>query len=137
MTTQKTYTLDELCALTQLNKRTIRFYMQQGLLPNAHGEKRGSWYDEDHLQRLLTIIAWKDKGVSLERIAGILNGIDSQDHLPPRRVGGIEVWSRILLAEGVELSINAEQAQLSPAQLRAFQSACMDLLKDMQQQELP
>jgi hypothetical protein len=38
--TTQTFTLDELCSLTETSKRTVRFYMQTGLVNRPIGQKR-------------------------------------------------------------------------------------------------
>ena len=35
---EKSFTLDELCTLTDLTKRTVRYYMQMGLVERPIGE---------------------------------------------------------------------------------------------------
>ena len=40
---EKTYTLDELSSLTAVPKRTIRFYVQSGLVPKPEGANRGAF----------------------------------------------------------------------------------------------
>jgi DNA-binding transcriptional MerR regulator len=66
------YTLDELCSLVGLPKRTIRFYMQEGLVERPEGQKRGSYYLDTHVQQLQQIQAWQKAGYSLERIRQLL-----------------------------------------------------------------
>ncbi len=113
------YGIDELCKLVGVTRRTVRFYVQSGLLDRPHGEKRGAWYDQAHLDRLLQIRKWSAAGLSLEAIAALLE--DSQSDLPilrPLRVGTVEVRSHLLVAVGVELVVSPERAGLSPERLR-------------------
>jgi DNA-binding transcriptional MerR regulator len=115
---QKTFTLDEICQLVQLDKRTIRYYMQLGLVPHPTGETRAARYGETHVERLLQVRKWRDAGLSLERIAELLDG--SPDPLPRRpRRGEIEVRSHITVGPGVEIQI-APNAGLTPEQTRAL-----------------
>ena len=46
---EKKYTLDELCSLTDFSKRTVRFYMGQGLVDRGLGVKKFTYYTETHL----------------------------------------------------------------------------------------
>ena len=46
---EKKYTLDELCSLTAFSKRTVRFYMGQGLVDRGLGVKKFTYYTETHL----------------------------------------------------------------------------------------
>ena len=129
-TVTKKRTLDELCALTQLNKRTVRFYIQQGLVDRPIGEKRGAYYSETHLEQLLTIQKWKEAGLSLERIKELLK-FDQGEHvvppLRPKQAGSVEVWSHIHIQDGLEINIQPERANMTPEQLRSFSQQVMQL----------
>ncbi|MBT4080829.1 MAG: MerR family transcriptional regulator [Gammaproteobacteria bacterium] len=129
-TVTKKRTLDELCALTQLNKRTVRFYIQQGLVDRPIGEKRGAYYSETHLEQLLTIQKWKEAGLSLERIKELLK-FDQGEHvvppLRPKQPGSVEVWSHIHIQDGLEINIQPERANMTPEQLRSFSQQVMQL----------
>jgi DNA-binding transcriptional MerR regulator len=52
-TENQTYSLDELCQLADMNLRTVRYYIQQGLVPGPEGKNRGARYFQLHLERLL------------------------------------------------------------------------------------
>lgn len=60
--------LEELSKLTEVPVRTIRYYIQRGLLRRPNGEKKGAYYDDDHLETLLQIKKWIGAGMSLDRI---------------------------------------------------------------------
>lgn len=135
-----TFTLDELCALVGMNKRKIRFYMQNELVDRPEGSGgKGSFYTHRHLEQLLTIKKWKDAGLSLERIKEIIEDQGaSRDVLPPpkpRKPGSIEVWSHIHLADGIELSLEPERFQLSPEQLRKLTKTIMAALNEIRRTE--
>ena len=116
----RTFTLDELCVLVDLPRRTVRYYIQQGLVDRPEGETRAARYSEAHLRQLLTIRKWSQAGMSLESIRGAL---EAERHPPPpgpprRQPGALEVWTHLLVAEGVELMIEPGRAGLSPEQVR-------------------
>ena len=71
-TPETRHTLDDLSALTELSLRTIRYYIQQGLMDRPIGEKRAAYYTARHVEQLLTIRKWQAAGVSLDRIREIL-----------------------------------------------------------------
>ncbi len=50
-----TYTLEELAAETGIEARTIRSYIERGLLPTAQSRGRAATYLSDHLDRLRVI----------------------------------------------------------------------------------
>jgi DNA-binding transcriptional MerR regulator len=115
-----TYTLDQLCALTDMTKRTVRYYMQLGLVDRPVGETRAAHYTSKHLEQLLQIRKLADAGVSLERIREVLSGGESPVPDRVRQPGAISVLSHVFIAPGVELQIDPQAAGLSPEQLRAF-----------------
>lgn len=115
------YTFDELCQLVALPQRTVRFYIQKGLVPPPYGKNRGARYDQLHLERLLFIRRWQQAGLSLERIAELMHGeINDVPPVPPPRPGSVEVWSKLLISDGVELHIEPGRSGLSNADLRAL-----------------
>ena len=66
--TERSLSLDQLCILAELPRRTVRYYIQIGLVDRPIGETRAAYYTDSHLQQLLTIRKWTDAGLSLERI---------------------------------------------------------------------
>jgi len=115
-----TYTLDQLCALSDMTKRTVRYYMQLGLVDRPVGETRAAHYTTRHLEQLLQIRKLADAGVSLERIREVMAGAESPVPERVRQPGAISVLSHVFIAPGVELQIDPQAAGLSPEQLRAF-----------------
>lgn len=115
----RSYTLDELCVLVELPRRTVRYYMQVGLVDRPEGETRAARYFQRHLDQLLTIKKWTQAGMSLERIREVLDA-ERQPQLPvpQRRPGSVEVWTHLLITDGVELKIEPGRAGLTPEQVR-------------------
>ena len=129
---ERKYGFEELCNLAGLPERTVRFYIQKGLVPPPHGQKRGAWYDELHLERLLTIRRWQRAGLSLDGIAEIIAGKETDVPEPSRsKPGSVEVWSRLMVKEGVEIHLEPHRAALTPDQLRAFCRGVTDLLNNI------
>ena len=116
------FSLEELAALSGLPVRTVRYYMQVGLVDRPHGARRGAWYGHGHLEQLLAVRRWQQAGLSLERIRQLageqLGG--GEPPPPPRRAGTVEVWSHVVLGEGVELLVEPGRAGLTPAELRTL-----------------
>lgn len=119
-TPARRYSLDELSTLAGVTPRTVRYYIAEGLLDRPEGEKRGAHYVQRHLEQLLLIRRWTDAGLSLERIRELRAG--APDDPAPRHVrpGTVEVWSRVTLADGLEVHVEPGRAGLSPAQVRTF-----------------
>ena len=131
--TPKTFTLDELCTLTDLSKRTARYYMQIGLVDRPIGETRAAHYLNRHLEQLLRIKQLTEAGVSLERIREVLAGGDIPVPVRQRRPGAIEVRSHLYVAPGIELQISPEEAGMGPEQVRALISAVMQAFQTIKE----
>jgi MerR HTH family regulatory protein len=121
------YTLSELCVLADLPVRTLRYYVQQGLVDRPVGETRAARYGARHLEQLLLIKKWTAAGVSLERVRELLQG--AAPVVPPRAkvAGSIEVCSHLTVADGLEVVISPGRAGLSPEQVRQFVKGVMAL----------
>lgn len=121
------YSLEDLAALTSLPLRTIRFYIQEGVVDRPEGVRRGAWYHQGHLEQLLAIRRWQAAGLTLERIRELVRRRADDDDVPPapRRPGDVEVWSHVALAQGLELLIEPGRAGLTPEQLRRLAAACV------------
>jgi DNA-binding transcriptional MerR regulator len=121
MNTPKTFSLEEIAALAELPRRTVRYYIQSGLLDRPQGIGKGAYYTQAHIEQLLIIRKWQLAGLSLERIGEVLKQ-QSGGPLPPtpRRPGTVEVWSHLVVADGVEITMEPGRAGLSPEQVRTF-----------------
>ena len=124
---EQEFGITELCTLADLSPRTVRFYIQQCLVSKPTGEKKGAKYNKVHLDQLLSIKKWQAAGLSLERIRELLVEPDANEvPLRPKWPGMVEVWSRIHIADGVELNIEPNRAGLEPEELRAFLRQVME-----------
>ena len=112
--------IDTLASLAGVNARTIRFYIAQGLLDRPVGEKRGAHYVQRHLDQLLQVRRWSEAGHSLDRIRELIQGAPEDPRRRATEPGSVEVWSRMTLADGLELHVEPGRAGLSPEQLRAL-----------------
>ena len=121
MNESKTFTLDEIAALAELPRRTVRYYIQSGLIDRPRGVGKGAFYTQRHVEQLLLVRKWQLAGLSLERIGELLKQ-QAAGPLPPtpRRSGTVEVWSHLVVSDGVELTLEPSRAGLTPEQVRAF-----------------
>lgn len=126
-TAPQAYSLEQLAQLAELPLRTVRYYIQKGLVPRPDGNTRGASYELRHLECLLRIRSWTQAGLSLTRIQSLLNG--QVPNLPElRQPGTLEVCTHVLLAEGVELVIAPERAGLQPGQVRELIRTVLDVM---------
>jgi len=135
---EKKYSLDELCSLTDISKRTIRFYMGQGLVDRGEGQKKGAYYLEKHLRQLLEVKKWQKAGLSLERIKEIISDKKSAPLIPPVRIqqpGSIEVWSHLMISDGISLQIEPNRAGLTPEKSRELANKVMQFYTELKQEK--
>ncbi len=77
------YSLEELGKLTNLSPRTIRNYIQKGLLPGAETRGRNASYTQAHLDRLRCMQIIRDKsGLPLDELRMVMQSLsEEQIHL--------------------------------------------------------
>jgi DNA-binding transcriptional MerR regulator len=114
------YALADLCVLADLPPRTVRYYVQIGLVDRPEGETRAARYGARQLEQLLLIRKWTAAGVSLERIRELLQGEQAPVPARVRAAGSVEVRSHLTVADGIEVVIEPGRAGLSPQQVRDF-----------------
>lgn len=134
MNAPRTFTLDEIAALAELPRRTVRYYIQTGLVDRPVGVGKGAHYTQRHVEQLVLVRKWQLAGLSLQRIGELLRGQDDDGPLPPtpRRPGTVEVWSHLVVADGVELAVEPGRAGLAPEQVRAFFRAVSDAYRELE-----
>jgi len=114
---ERCYGIKELAELGGITRRTVRYYVQRGLLPTPLGTGRGPHYTPAHLERLMHIRQLQESGVPLAEIAARLDGVSPTlvdiPAVPPER----STWMRFVLAEGVELHVRAGAASFQPSHL--------------------
>ena len=120
-TSDRRYSADELATLAGVPRRTLRYYIQLGLIDPPVGQTRAAYYTWRHLNQLLEVRRLTEQGFSLERVGELLARRDA----PPAeaaapRAGSVSVQSHVHLAPGVELVIDPDRARLTPEQLRRF-----------------
>lgn len=125
------YSLADLCVLTDLTLRTARYYVQIGLVDRPEGETRAARYGQRHLEQLLLIKKWTAAGISLDRIRELLRGDEAPIPARPRAPGAIEVCSHLTVADGIEIVIEPTRAGLSPEQVRRFVREVMAAYQDI------
>ena len=125
------YPLSELCALVDLPVRTVRYYVQQGLVDRPQGETRSARYGTQHVEQLLLIKKWSAAGLSLDRIRELLAGTEPSVPQRQRRPGSVEVVSHLYVADGLEILIEPGRAGLTSEQVRHFARGVMALYEQV------
>ncbi len=57
-----------------VTRRTVRYYVQRGLIPEPLGRGRGEHYGAEHLAALLRVKSLQEQGATLEEIRRHLAG---------------------------------------------------------------
>jgi DNA-binding transcriptional MerR regulator len=118
MTSASRYAIGDLAQLAGVSRRTVRYYVQEGLIPPPLGVGRGNHYGPVHLEQILRVKAMQDAGKTLDeirrgpadRVALRATGPREAEQISPER----SIWRRLTLAPGVELQI-AGNVRLPPA----------------------
>jgi DNA-binding transcriptional MerR regulator len=126
--------VDELAVLAGVSRRTVRFYVQEGLLPAPLGVGRGRHYGPQHLARLLEVKALQERGRSLAEIRDALEGatrIEDGAAPPPPRTH----WVRLEILPGVELNVSSAYRVPSPRRLAELAEWCRARLRPLDEEE--
>ena len=125
------YAIGDLADLGAVSRRTVRYYVQEGLLPTPFGVGRGNHYGREHLDQLLRVKALQEAGHTLDEIRRALNGEEgaSVDALRSAPMStdtpfAREVWRRLTLAPGVELHVAGGVGLPSPGKLAELVNWC-------------
>lgn len=73
------YLIGELANLTGLTVRTIRYYINEGLLPQPEIQGRYAYFDEHYLARIKLIQRLKDAYMPLKEIRQILDSLSDEE----------------------------------------------------------
>ena len=124
----KKYGILELVQASGVPRRTIRYYVQRGLLAPPEGAGRGHFYRPSHLERLLRIRELQDKGFGLEEIRTVLEDRgDARAEAPP--APEVELITRIGVGRGIDLVVSHGARAPSPSQVRAIAIAAARILE--------
>ena len=107
-----------------MSRRTVRYYVQIGLLPPPEGAGRGHYYLLTHVDLLARIRDLRAEGRSLERIRGVLAEGPGSVATPEA-----EPLTRVRLADGLELLVSHRDGSPTPRQLRALACAAAAVLE--------
>lgn len=117
------YTIGEIAELGGVSRRTVRYYVQEGLIPKPGGLGRGAHYRKEHLEALLRVKAMQERGLLLEEIRLAL-----ASGKPPVLAAVSPVprshWSRIEVLPGLEIHVGSEYQIPPPAKLRELLEWC-------------
>lgn len=79
MNTEKRYSVGELAQLADTTVRTIRYYTEEGLLPQPESEGKYAYYNRAHLDRLVLIKRLKDAFLPLREIRRVMLSLSDDE----------------------------------------------------------
>src|SRR5215813_15543513 len=91
---ERCYGIAELAERGGVTRRTVRYYVQRGLLPTPLGTGRGPHYTPAHLQRLIHIRQLQETGVPLAEVAARLDGVPQMPVSVPAAPLERSTWMR-------------------------------------------
>ena len=123
------YGIEELAVLGGVTRRTVRYYVQEGLIPAPLGVGRGRHYGPEHLVRLQSVKALQEKGLSLDEVrhelerggAGRRRAVAESRLEPPV---ALSAWTKVEVVPGVELHVSRDRRLPSPGRLRELAEWC-------------
>jgi DNA-binding transcriptional MerR regulator len=123
------YGIEELAALGGVTRRTVRYYVQQDLLPAPLGVGRGRHYGPQHLAQLEALKALQERGLSLDEVR---RELERGPRRGPARRPGVQAeptvartpWTRIEILPGVEIHVSGQRRLPPPGRLRELAEWC-------------
>ena len=119
------YDLNELSDRAGVTPRTVRYYIQQGLLPAPDAQGPSTRYGQGHLDRLLLIRQLQKEHQPLAEIRAQLEGLRDQDvkrvlstSRPSRRPSSAVDYVRSVLGSAATVSRSAPAALASEPESR-------------------
>jgi DNA-binding transcriptional MerR regulator len=120
------YGIAELAELGGVTRRTVRYYIQEGLLPAPLGIGRGKHYSREHLERLVQVKALQERGQTLDEIRRPLNKLAARSTSEATAALKIprSIWSRVELLPGLEIQVSSSYRLPPPGRLRELADWC-------------
>ncbi len=119
------YSIQDLADLADVSRRTVRYYVQEGLIPAPLGVGRGPHYAQAHLDRILQVKELQASGRTLDEIRATVDG--GMELRATKQVVALpdrSVWRRLQLAPGIEIHIENHITLPGPNRLRELADWC-------------
>lgn len=135
---EQTLKLEELAQQAGVSPRTVRYYVQRGLLPAPEFRGRDTAYGTEHLLRLRAIKRLQDRHLPLDEIQSLLDStsVEKLETLGDPRIPAPEfaaprsrveesrasTWRRLELAPGLELHLSDQADESVRALAKALEA---------------
>jgi DNA-binding transcriptional MerR regulator len=119
----------------EVSRRTVRYFVQEGLLQGPYGRGRGKHYGPEHLQRLREIRDLQKKGLTLGEVRAWLArsvarpAAVATEAVPAASWRPVTEWMRLELLPGVELHLSGRYRRPSARQLTELAEWCRQALR--------
>lgn len=116
-----------------VTRRTVRYYVQEGLLPAPRGVGRGDHYGQEHLERLLRVKGLQERGRTLEEIRRELMAPSPKGGAPVDHKVTVDLsiprgaWVRLNVAPGIEVHVASGLRLPPPGRLAELAALCREL----------
>jgi DNA-binding transcriptional MerR regulator len=121
------YAIDDLARLAGVSRRTVRYYVQEGLILPPLGVGRGNHYSGEHLEQILRVKALQEAGQTLDQIRNVGRAPrGAAARVPEHAHIDRSLWRRLTLAPGVELHIASHTRLPSASRLQELAAWCRD-----------
>ena len=132
MTEELRYAIGEFAELGGVSRRTVSYYVQEGLIPAPFGVGRGNHYGPDHLDQLRRVKALQEAGHTLDEIRRALREEVEQiarGARVPAAAARAQDVAALTLAPGVELHVAGDVRLPSPGKLAELAAWCRQILR--------
>jgi DNA-binding transcriptional MerR regulator len=120
----KRFSVGELAELGGVSRRTVRYYVQEGLIPAPLGLGRGGHYTEKHLETLLRVKQMQEQGLPLMEVRERLTGPKRRKENPDVPQLARHLWTRIPLLPGLEIHVSQDLKVPAPQKLQEIVELC-------------
>ena len=133
------YGIAELAELGGTTRRTVRYYIQEGLVPAPLGVGRGKHYAGEHLERLLRLKSLQENGLTLEQIRRELAGTgrEGMAERAPRQVVARSPWTRVEILPGLEMHVSGRYRLPAPGRLQELVDWCQRSFRQVGEDDDP
>lgn len=129
---ERRYSIGELADAAGISRRTVRFYVQRGIIQPPLGAGRGHYYTEEHLNRLRRVRALQEDGHSLEAANLLLQGkppSEVRERMETLEAEAMpQTWAKVELLPGLEIHAECGRHRLTPGRVRQLRNAVTSVL---------
>ena len=134
--TDTRYAIGDLARLAGVSRRTVRYYVQEGLIPAPLGVGRGNHYTRAHLDEIVRVKTLQEAGRTLDEIRA---APAAGRKAPPRERETVTepertLWRRLSLCAGVELHIASQVRLPPPSRLQELADWCRQHLISIEEE---